>query len=84
MEVTKPDGTVVTLHVAFIGVKGDWPWQRALLAVFVGQKVIWSYLHLACRHALLQENVTDCKLGFETSGFATTAAGRLLDFSSWL
>lgn len=32
-KVVKPDGTSITLYVAFIGVKGDWPWQRNLATI---------------------------------------------------
>ena len=38
LQVTKPDGTNVTMHAAFVGVKGDWPWQRTMA----------TYVHMCC------------------------------------
>ena len=34
-QVKLPDGSSQKVFVAFVGVKGDWPWQSPLEATFV-------------------------------------------------
>ena len=50
LQVQFPDGSSHKVYVAFVGVKGDWPWQSPLVAVL--------FFHLKKVHISCMQKMT--------------------------